>query len=341
MYGDTRKYMTGIFSGQTPIRRTNPKMGESEYYYFKPNQEGWSSLSEVETVDVPTKDTPNPFLQPQTNTFGQPMQLAQNNNQMNDSGIVNGENQQAQFDFIRGKDMGNGWETTPDFSYLNNSPLHMGLTANKIKNQKELMHLDTSVMGDREILDTPYSKNNLVNDCMQSERFYPFAMRVRWNEGENQGITYATKENSGTDQNTKYGISQRAYDGFKGKYSLYPDEVKDLTAEQAMNLQCQEYYKPGRIEAINDANTAFAFYDSFFNGYDETAKAWQQTLRGYGNPNLQIGGGVGSGTVNALNKTILSPSFKQDLIRNRLGSVSQDYNHGLYNRMNTYNIGNK
>lgn len=78
MYGDTRKYMTGIFSGQTPIRRTNPKMGESEYYYFKPNQNGWSSLSEVETVDVPTKDTPNPFLQPQTNTFGQPMQLAQN-----------------------------------------------------------------------------------------------------------------------------------------------------------------------------------------------------------------------------------------------------------------------
>ena len=25
MYGDTRKYMTGIFSGQTPIRKTNPK----------------------------------------------------------------------------------------------------------------------------------------------------------------------------------------------------------------------------------------------------------------------------------------------------------------------------
>jgi len=63
MYGDTRKYMTGIFSGQTPVRRTNPKMGESEYYYFKPNQNGWSSLSEVEIVDVPTKDTPNPFLQ--------------------------------------------------------------------------------------------------------------------------------------------------------------------------------------------------------------------------------------------------------------------------------------
>lgn len=63
MYGDTRKHMTEMFSGQTPIRRTNPKPGESEYYYFKPNQEGWSSLSEVETVDVPTKDTPNPFLQ--------------------------------------------------------------------------------------------------------------------------------------------------------------------------------------------------------------------------------------------------------------------------------------
>ena len=36
-----------------------------------------------------------------------------------------------------------------------------------------------------------------------------------------------------------------------------------------------------------------------------------------------------------------SLSFKQDLIRNRLGPISQKYNHGLYNRMNTYNIGNK
>ena len=57
MYDDTRKYMTEMFSDQTPIRRINPKPRESEYYYFKPNQNGWSSLSAVETVDVPTKDT--------------------------------------------------------------------------------------------------------------------------------------------------------------------------------------------------------------------------------------------------------------------------------------------
>ena len=89
MYGDTRKHMADMFSGQTPIRRTNPKPGESEYYYFKPDQEGWSSLSEVETVDVPTKDTPNPYLQPQTNSFGRPIQLAQNNTQMNDENPKN------------------------------------------------------------------------------------------------------------------------------------------------------------------------------------------------------------------------------------------------------------
>ena len=71
MYGSTRKYMTDMFSGKIPIRRTNPKAGESEYYYFKPGQSGWSSLSEVETVDVPTKDTPNPYLQNNQNSITQ------------------------------------------------------------------------------------------------------------------------------------------------------------------------------------------------------------------------------------------------------------------------------
>ena len=63
MSRETYNIMKNMFSGQSPIKRSNPQAGQSEYYYFKPNQEGWNSLSEVETVDVPTADTPNPFLQ--------------------------------------------------------------------------------------------------------------------------------------------------------------------------------------------------------------------------------------------------------------------------------------
>ena len=71
MTGETYDILNNIFNGQTPIRRTNPKAGESEYYYFVPGQDNWTSLSEAKTVDVPSADTPNPYLQPQTNSLGQ------------------------------------------------------------------------------------------------------------------------------------------------------------------------------------------------------------------------------------------------------------------------------
>ena len=108
-----------------------------------------------------------------------------------------------------------------------------------------------------------------------------------------------------------------------------------------MNILCQEYYKPSRVEAINDANTAFAVYDLAVNHYNDGPEAWQRTLRDYAHPNLQVGGGIGSATLNALNKTVLPSSFKQDLIKNRLEKINPKYRQGLYNRMNTYNIGNK
>ncbi len=41
-------------------------------------------MNDVKTVDVPSADTPNPYLQPQNTVFGQPTQFAQNNMQAND-----------------------------------------------------------------------------------------------------------------------------------------------------------------------------------------------------------------------------------------------------------------
>lgn len=93
MSGETYDILNSIFSGQKPLRRTNPKVGESEYYYVVPGQNDWTSLNDVETVDVPSADTPNPYLQPQNTVFGQPTQFAQNNMQANDGNpMQNGQN---------------------------------------------------------------------------------------------------------------------------------------------------------------------------------------------------------------------------------------------------------
>ena len=94
MSGETFDILNSIFSGQKPLRRTNPKVGESEYYYVVPGQNDWTSLNDVKIVDVPSADTPNPYLQPQNTVFGQPTQFVQNNLQANDrtSSMQNGQN---------------------------------------------------------------------------------------------------------------------------------------------------------------------------------------------------------------------------------------------------------
>ena len=84
MSRETYDILNSIFNGQKPLRRTNPKVGESEYYYVVPGQNDWTSLSDVKTVGVPSTITPNPYLQPQNTVFGQPTQVAQNNVQAND-----------------------------------------------------------------------------------------------------------------------------------------------------------------------------------------------------------------------------------------------------------------
>ena len=38
MSGETFDILNSIFRGQKPLRRTNPKVGESEYYYVVPGQ---------------------------------------------------------------------------------------------------------------------------------------------------------------------------------------------------------------------------------------------------------------------------------------------------------------
>ena len=76
MANETYNILQGIFNGQTPIQRSEPMSGQSEYYYMKPNQNSYTPLSQMQTVDVPSATTPNPYLteeknaQYSQNTFG-------------------------------------------------------------------------------------------------------------------------------------------------------------------------------------------------------------------------------------------------------------------------------
>lgn len=51
--------------GKRPIEREHPREGQSRWYYIDPRnrEEDFTMLTEIKTVDVPTKHTPNPALQ--------------------------------------------------------------------------------------------------------------------------------------------------------------------------------------------------------------------------------------------------------------------------------------
>lgn len=48
-----------LIYGKRPIQRNNPQEGESEWYYLDPR--GTDSLSDMRQINVPNKETPNPF----------------------------------------------------------------------------------------------------------------------------------------------------------------------------------------------------------------------------------------------------------------------------------------
>ena len=48
-----------LMFGKRPLRRTNPKPGQSEYYYVDPRSA--NRFADMKQIDVPSADTPNPY----------------------------------------------------------------------------------------------------------------------------------------------------------------------------------------------------------------------------------------------------------------------------------------
>lgn len=48
-----------LMFGKRPVRRTDPKPGQSEWYYLDPR--GASTFSDMKQIDVPSENSPNPY----------------------------------------------------------------------------------------------------------------------------------------------------------------------------------------------------------------------------------------------------------------------------------------
>ena len=148
------------------------------------------------------------------------------------------------------------------------------------------------------------------------------------------------------DQPTNSGITQPALDNYNADHPNFhfPDNLKELTGEQAEQIYNEDYYDERQIGDINNERIAAAVFDmgvmSFFNNAMKTV---QETINEVMDDNIVVDGLIGQETIGALNNI---PDDKVDdfmdaLKENRLeylrGLDTWDkYGEGWTNRTNRY-----
>lgn len=146
-----------------------------------------------------------------------------------------------------------------------------------------------------------YETNQLVNDCLKSDRFNKFIENIKKPNREGYGFHVS-------DQDTNSGISQKWYDNYRNKpknrviSQNYPRSVQYLTQDQVDNLYCQGFYKPLHNEIINDDFTSEHIFDIGVNiGNTNGIPIVQNAVNDIHNKKIGVDGTLGTETISAIN----------------------------------------
>ena len=109
------------------------------------------------------------------------------------------------------------------------------------------------------------------------------------------------------DTPTNMGIQQKTLDTFKSDYPSisqnYPDNVKNLTYNQAKRIAKLVYFDKYRIKEIKHKPLQELMFDSFFNHSPSAPAIWvQRAINKHTNMTVTIDGVMGTETITALNK---------------------------------------
>ena len=148
------------------------------------------------------------------------------------------------------------------------------------------------------------------------------------------------------DQPTNSGITQPTLDKYNADHPEFnfPDNVKDLTGEQAQQIYGEDYYDERRIGEIENKRIANAIFDmGVMSNFNNVGKTIQETLNDSMNANLKIDGKIGDKTIDALNNIPNDKvdDFMQDLKENRIEYLEglsgwDKYGDGWTSRTNRY-----
>ena len=163
-------------------------------------------------------------------------------------------------------------------------------------------------IGDRSTL-KQYANNQLssmqsdvsVGNSIDKEIFERVLNRTLKEEGG-----YEDRENM-IDTPTNMGIQQKTLDTFKLNYpdisQNYPDNVKNLTYNQAKKIAKLIYFDKYRIKEIKHKPLQELMFDSFFNHSPSAPAIWaQRAINKHTSMTVTVDGVMGTETITALNK---------------------------------------
>ncbi|MCQ2581340.1 MAG: hypothetical protein MJ164_04210 [Alphaproteobacteria bacterium] len=173
-------------------------------------------------------------------------------------------------------------------------------------------------------------------------------------DSRKQNIIHQTMVNEGgyadnpkfIDQPTNSGITQPTLDKYNADHPEFnfPNNVKDLTGEQAQQIYAEDYYDERRIGDIENGRIANAIFDmGVMSNFNNVGKIVQETLNNSIGTNLKIDSKIGNNTIDALNNIPDNKidDFMQHLKANRIEYLQglpgwTKYGSGWTNRTNKY-----
>lgn len=185
-----------------------------------------------------------------------------------------------------------------------------------------------------------------VSAFSENERFNRLMDRVYSREGGYEDRPHRI------DQPTNMGITQSTLDNFKRAHpelaEQYPETVRDINKPQSDNIYQLDFYRPNKVDKIENEEIAEAYFDFLVNhSPDLPRRSLQEAINEYGDENIEVDGIVGSQTIEALNRVAQDPETAQNIINyindkriDSLNSRSDNFRRrypGLENRIRNVN----
>ena len=124
---------------------------------------------------------------------------------------------------------------------------------------------------------------------------------------------------------TKWGIAWNTWKNYaKSTLGIEPteDNLRNLSVDDAKQIYINNFWKPARIDDIENVDMKYAFFDFYINAPVRSVKTMQAVLNEKFGEKLDVDGALGSKTINAIN-SVEHQKLYNEFIDARSGSYNR------------------